>query len=94
MKDATDLGDRFYLSQLDYGGWSGGIVSKDFLVDGLQMLVKKLNGPLCDRSGETKKKRKDVLEDDPAEEESTSEEAAPEQPEPKEPEQSENPAGE
>ena len=94
LKDATDLGDRFYLSQLDYGGWSGGIVSKDFLVDGLQMLVKKLNGPLCDRSGETKKKRKDVLEDDPAEEESTSEEAAPEQPEPKEPEQSENPAGE
>ena len=74
LKDATDLGDRFYLSGLDYGGWSGGIVSKDFLVDGLQMLVKKLSGPLCDRSGEPKKKRKDVLEDDLAETEDASEE--------------------
>ncbi len=69
LKDATDLGDRFYLSGLDYGGWSGGIVSKDFLVDGLQMLVKKLNGPWRDRSGEPKKKRKDILEDDTPEEE-------------------------
>lgn len=66
LEDSTDLGDRFYISKLDFGGWSGGIVSKDFLVDGLQMLVKKLSGPLCARSGEAKK-RKDILEDDPAE---------------------------
>ena len=63
LKNATDLGDRFYISELDYGGWSGGIVSKDFLVDGLKMLVQKLNGPLCYRSGE-QKKRKDVLEEE------------------------------
>ena len=69
LANATDMGDRFYISELDYGGWSGGIVSKDFLVDGLQMLVKKLSGPLCDRSGERKKKRKDVLLDDPDESE-------------------------
>ncbi len=73
LEDATDLGDRFYLSKLDYGGWSGGIVSKDFLVDGLQMLVKKLNGPLRDRSGEPKKKRKDVLDEDLAEAEDEAE---------------------
>ena len=63
LSGATDMGDRFYLSDLDYGGWSGGIVSKDFLIDGLEMLVKKLNGPLCERYG-GKKKRKDILEDD------------------------------
>ena len=62
LSGATDMGDRFYLSDLDYGGWSGGIVSKDFLIDGLEMLVKKLSGPLCERSGE-KKKRKDILDD-------------------------------
>ncbi len=50
LKDATDLGDRFYLSDLDYGGWSGGIVSKDFLIEGLQMLVKKLSGPVCEHT--------------------------------------------
>ncbi|MBO4669420.1 MAG: hypothetical protein J5648_05535 [Lachnospiraceae bacterium] len=63
LSGATDMGDRFYLSELDYGGWSGGIVSKDFLIDGLEMLVKKLSGPLCERYG-GKKKRKDILEDD------------------------------
>lgn len=63
LKNATDLGDRFYISELDFGGWSGGIVSKDFLVDGLTMLVKKLDGPLCYRSGE-QKKRKDDLEEE------------------------------
>ena len=80
LEDATDLGDRFYLSKLDYGGWSGGIVSKDFLVDGLQMLVKKLNGPLRDRSGEPRKKRKDVLDEDLAETEDAADGAAGEQP--------------
>ncbi len=63
LKNATDLGDRFYISELDYGGWSGGIVSKDFLVDGLKMLVQKLNGPFRYRSDE-QKKRKDVLEEE------------------------------
>lgn len=62
LENATDMGDRFYLSGLDYGGWSGGIVSKDFLVDGLQMLVKKLKGPLCERSGERNKKKDDPEE--------------------------------
>ncbi len=46
LKGATDLGDRFYLADLDYGGWNGGIVSKDFLVEGLQLLLSKLSGPL------------------------------------------------
>ncbi|MBO4281383.1 MAG: hypothetical protein J5872_06050 [Lachnospiraceae bacterium] len=62
LEKATDLGDRFYLSELDYGGWSGGIVSKDFLVDGLQMLVKKLKGPLCERSGVRSKKSEEPEE--------------------------------
>lgn len=64
LEKATDLGDRFYLSDLDYGGWSGGIVSKDFLVDGLKMLVKKLDGPLCERSGERRdnKQKEDIKE--------------------------------
>ncbi len=50
LQGATDMGDRFYLSDIDFGGWNGGIVSKDFLVEGLKMLVTKLDGPLCERS--------------------------------------------
>ncbi len=49
LKDATDMGDRFYLAELDYGGWDGGIISKDFLIEGLQMLVAKLKSPVLDR---------------------------------------------
>ena len=39
------MGDRFYLPSMDYGGWNGGIVTKDFLIDGLKMLAVKLEGP-------------------------------------------------
>lgn len=50
LAGATDMGDRFYLADLDYGGWNGGIISKDFLVDGLEMLATKLKSPVYDRS--------------------------------------------
>ncbi len=46
LSKATDMGDRFYLSELDFGGWSGGIVSKDFLVEGMDKIARKLDGPL------------------------------------------------
>ncbi len=49
LQNSVDLGDRFYLSSLDYGGWNGGIVTKDFLIEGLKMLADKLNGPICER---------------------------------------------
>lgn len=49
LSEATDMGDRFYLADLDYGGWNGGIISKDFLVDGLEMLAAKLKSPVYDR---------------------------------------------
>ena len=75
LSGATDMGDRFYLSDLDYGGWSGGIVSKDFLIDGLEMLVKKLSGPLCECSGE-KKKRRDILDDSEEDSDEVSEEVS------------------
>lgn len=45
LKDSVDMGDRFYVPALDLGGWSGGIISKDFLVEGLKILVTKLEGP-------------------------------------------------
>lgn len=54
LKGATDMGDRFYLAELDYGGWDGGIISKDFLIEGLQMLVAKLKSPVHDRSAKEK----------------------------------------
>lgn len=50
LRGATDLGDRFYVSDLDHGGWNGGIISKDFLLDGLKMLVNKLSGPVCEHT--------------------------------------------
>ena len=46
LRKATDMGDRFYLAELDFGGWSGGIVSKDFLIEGMDMVARKLSGPL------------------------------------------------
>ena len=49
---AVDLGDRFYLTDLDYGGWNGGFVTKDFLIEGLRMLAAKL-----DATGERKKEK-------------------------------------
>lgn len=52
LAGAIDMGDRFYLSELDCGGWNGGIVTKDFLIEGLKMLAAKLDGP----GGERKKK--------------------------------------
>lgn len=45
LQGAIDMGDRFYLPSMDYGGWNGGIVTKDFLIDGLKMLAVKLEGP-------------------------------------------------
>ncbi len=51
LAGAIDMGDRFYLSELDCGGWNGGIVTKDFLIEGLKMLAAKLDGP----GGERKK---------------------------------------
>lgn len=59
LSGATDMGDRFYLADLDYGGWNGGIISKDFLVEGLEMLAAKLKSPVYDRS------RKDEAEELP-----------------------------
>ena len=49
---AVDLGDRFYLTDLDYGGWNGGFVTKDFLIEGLRMLAAKL-----DATGERQKEK-------------------------------------
>ena len=54
LSNATDMGDRFYLADLDYGGWNGGIVSKDFLVDGLEILAAKLKSPVFDRKEDTR----------------------------------------
>ncbi|MBQ6660787.1 MAG: hypothetical protein IJM57_05075 [Lachnospiraceae bacterium] len=51
LERSVDLGDRFYIQELDYGGWNGGIVTKDFLIEGLKMLAAKLKGP----GGERKK---------------------------------------
>ena len=45
LQGAIDMGDRFYLPSMDYGGWNSGIVTKDFLIDGLKMLAVKLEGP-------------------------------------------------
>ena len=45
LQGAIDMGDCFYLPSMDYGGWNGGIVTKDFLIDGLKMLAVKLEGP-------------------------------------------------
>ena len=45
LQGAIDMGDRFYLPSMDYGGWNGGLVTKDFLIDGLKMLAVKLEGP-------------------------------------------------
>jgi len=46
LANAVDMGDRFYIPDMDYGGWNGGIVSKDFLIAGLKMLAAKLDGPV------------------------------------------------
>lgn len=69
LSKATDMGDRFYLSELDFGGWSGGIVSKDFLVLGMDMIAQKLNGPLL----AVEPKKQEETEKDEAEGESVSE---------------------
>lgn len=53
LNRSVDLGDRFYLPDLDYGGWNGGFVSKDFLIEGLRMLASKL----AVASGDRKKTR-------------------------------------
>ncbi|MDO4318513.1 MAG: hypothetical protein Q4C48_09960 [Lachnospiraceae bacterium] len=65
LSEATDMGDRFYLADLDYGGWNGGIISKDFLVDGLEMLAAKLKSPVYDRGrkDETEKAPEEVPKD-------------------------------
>ncbi len=72
LAGATDMGDRFYLADLDYGGWNGGIISKDFLVDGLEMLATKLKSPVYDRS----RKEPPEAVSEPSEEEQASESAS------------------
>lgn len=49
LEGAVDLGDRFYIPNMDFGGWNGGIVSKDFLIEGLKMLAAKLDGPVREK---------------------------------------------
>ena len=65
---AVDLGDRFYLTELDYGGWNGGFVTKDFLIEGLRMLAAKLDATAGDR-----KKEKNPDEDGKAKTDTTTE---------------------
>ena len=52
LANAVDLGDRFYLPELDYGGWNGGFVTKDFLIEGLRMLAAKLDATAGERKKE------------------------------------------
>ncbi|MBO4627342.1 MAG: hypothetical protein J5645_05165 [Lachnospiraceae bacterium] len=54
LANSVDMGDRFYIPEMDYGGWNGGIVTKDFLIEGLKMLAAKLEGP----ARESKRRRK------------------------------------
>ena len=58
LQGAIDMGDRFYLPSMDYGGWNGGIVTKDFLIDGLKMLAVKLEGP----ARESRRRKKEEAE--------------------------------
>lgn len=54
LANSVDMGDRFYIPEMDFGGWNGGIVTKDFLIEGLQMLAAKLEGP----ARESKRRKK------------------------------------
>ena len=66
LANSVDMGDRFYIPEMDYGGWNGGIVTKDFLIEGLKMLAAKLEGP----ARESKRRRKaeeEAAEDSEAE---------------------------
>lgn len=56
LTGAVDLGDRFYIAGMDYGGWNGGIVTKDFLIEGLRMLATKLDGLRKDKRSKSKKR--------------------------------------
>ena len=44
--------DPCYLTELDYGGWNGGFVTKDFLIEGLRMLAAKLDATAGERKKE------------------------------------------
>ncbi|MBR6018649.1 MAG: hypothetical protein IK055_00350 [Lachnospiraceae bacterium] len=58
---SVDLGDRFYLPELDYGGWNGGFVTKDFLIEGLRMLAAKLEATGGDRKKSEKTDRTETI---------------------------------
>ena len=59
---SVDLGARFSLPELDYGGWNGGFVTKDFLIEGLRMLAAKLDATVGDRKKEKLSEETDKTE--------------------------------